>query len=680
MPAIRRTVAALGAGALLALASAGPAAAAGARTSAAANQPPVATPDVRGVVAGGSVTVTLEGTDPDGDALIFAIATPPARGTLSGTPPDVVYTPASDFHGRDRFTFTVSDGRATSAPAPVTVLVSKRMENLGTLSGRSAALGIGGGGHVVGWAEPPAGTGGAHAVVWDPRGGLRDIAVFAGGSSFAFDVDDDGQVVGGAEHPDWSLHGFVWNAASGALDTGFAVPQAVTAAGRIAGQTADQGAFVGDTAGTVTSLPTLGGRTAFAMSLNRAGEVVGASETMDGDVHAVLWDATGGVQDLGTLPGGTYSVAHRINAAGVVVGESNRGDGDVRGFVWDVTTGMRELPGLPGGGYSVAYGLNDAGQIVGEALAASGQTRAVLWDSTGAIADLGDLGGGASTASAVNVLGQVVGQSALPSGDMRAVMWEPPLVVATPAGRAVATAFRGGAAAPTGATLTFASVVTPGDSALTTSTLGPDAPSGFTVASPATYFDFATSAGTTGAIDVCVSSLGRPAPGPGDLRLLQFEGGWADVTVSADAATGVVCGRVARLATFIIGARPRGGVLAATLEARPDRWSLRHAARERTTFIVGNVAGHDAREIDPASLRVNGVVPIAERHGELLARVVRHRRAFVGAALRVRVDLGAVLATAGPLRVGERITVTLEGRLRDGTPFTARDEVLIDRR
>ena len=38
--------------------------------------------------------IVLTGSDPDGDALTFALATGPAHGTLSGTPPDLTYTPA----------------------------------------------------------------------------------------------------------------------------------------------------------------------------------------------------------------------------------------------------------------------------------------------------------------------------------------------------------------------------------------------------------------------------------------------------------------------------------------------------------------------------------------------------------------------------------------------------------
>jgi hypothetical protein len=70
-----------------------------------------------------SAAITLTGSDPDGDPLTYAVASPPARGTLAGTPPDVVYTPFPDYAGPDSFTFTAFDGSRTSAPATISVQV-----------------------------------------------------------------------------------------------------------------------------------------------------------------------------------------------------------------------------------------------------------------------------------------------------------------------------------------------------------------------------------------------------------------------------------------------------------------------------------------------------------------------------------------------------------------------------
>ncbi|HEX8701611.1 MAG TPA: Ig-like domain-containing protein, partial [Myxococcaceae bacterium] len=67
--------------------------------------------------------ITLSATDVDGDTLSFSIQSPPTEGTLRGTPPQVTYTPPTGFRGTTSFTFTASDGQASSAPATVTLTV-----------------------------------------------------------------------------------------------------------------------------------------------------------------------------------------------------------------------------------------------------------------------------------------------------------------------------------------------------------------------------------------------------------------------------------------------------------------------------------------------------------------------------------------------------------------------------
>jgi hypothetical protein len=73
--------------------------------------------------------ITLTGSDADTPALTltFAIGTSPVHGTLSGfnaAKGTVTYTPAANYVGTDSFTFTVSNGTNTSAPASVTLHVA----------------------------------------------------------------------------------------------------------------------------------------------------------------------------------------------------------------------------------------------------------------------------------------------------------------------------------------------------------------------------------------------------------------------------------------------------------------------------------------------------------------------------------------------------------------------------
>jgi hypothetical protein len=86
--------------------------------------PVVAIPASAATQAGTPVSITLAGNDVSGTPLTFTVAEPPLYGALTGTPPTLTYTPAAGFAGQDRFTFTASNGTATSRAADVTVEVS----------------------------------------------------------------------------------------------------------------------------------------------------------------------------------------------------------------------------------------------------------------------------------------------------------------------------------------------------------------------------------------------------------------------------------------------------------------------------------------------------------------------------------------------------------------------------
>jgi hypothetical protein len=82
-------------------------------------------------------TITLSGTDEEGDNLTFFIVSGPSHGTLgpigaltcAGTAPracsaNVTYTPDNDYNGFDIFSFKADDGTEGSYPAPVSMLVN----------------------------------------------------------------------------------------------------------------------------------------------------------------------------------------------------------------------------------------------------------------------------------------------------------------------------------------------------------------------------------------------------------------------------------------------------------------------------------------------------------------------------------------------------------------------------
>ena len=91
----------------------------------AANQPPVAKAQSVTMAEDTACAITLTGSDPEGYELSFARTSSPAHGSLSGPAPNLMYAPATNWHGEDSFAFTVmdSDG-AVSAPATVSITVT----------------------------------------------------------------------------------------------------------------------------------------------------------------------------------------------------------------------------------------------------------------------------------------------------------------------------------------------------------------------------------------------------------------------------------------------------------------------------------------------------------------------------------------------------------------------------
>ena len=87
------------------------------------NSAPVAHAQNRQVLEAAPTALVLSASDADGDSLSFALAGTPTHGTLSGTAPNVVYTPDAGYNGTDSFTFTANDGGHTSNVATITLTV-----------------------------------------------------------------------------------------------------------------------------------------------------------------------------------------------------------------------------------------------------------------------------------------------------------------------------------------------------------------------------------------------------------------------------------------------------------------------------------------------------------------------------------------------------------------------------
>jgi len=83
--------------------------------------PAVANSESVTTISDSPIHITLSGSDPDPavSTLNYLIDVLPENGVLSGTAPDLLYTPDGNFVGSDSFTFTVND----SIPATVSITV-----------------------------------------------------------------------------------------------------------------------------------------------------------------------------------------------------------------------------------------------------------------------------------------------------------------------------------------------------------------------------------------------------------------------------------------------------------------------------------------------------------------------------------------------------------------------------
>jgi probable HAF family extracellular repeat protein len=176
--------------------------------------------------------------------------------------------------------------------------------------------------------------------------------------------------------------------------------------GQITGSDGSKG-FVYD-GGQITTLGTLGSPMFGTRpdAINDTGEVAGFSLTAALAQHAFLY-TSGPLKDLGALPGFPNSQALSINAAGDVVGASFSANGaSSLAFLYHNNT-LTDL------GSGTANAINASGTIVG-----TSGNRAVLYEN-GTVIDLGNFGDSSlTTATDINNLGQIVGSSYVKSGSV----------------------------------------------------------------------------------------------------------------------------------------------------------------------------------------------------------------------------------------------------------------------
>ncbi len=74
------------------------------------------------------LNITLTAQSPSGLPLTYSVVSGPTHGSLSGTGPNLIYTPSSGYIGSDKFTFKANDGSTDSNIATVTITVASGIQ------------------------------------------------------------------------------------------------------------------------------------------------------------------------------------------------------------------------------------------------------------------------------------------------------------------------------------------------------------------------------------------------------------------------------------------------------------------------------------------------------------------------------------------------------------------------
>lgn len=168
------------------------------------------------------------------------------------------------------------------------------------------------------------------ACLWR-NGTLTDLGTLAGSHSYAYGINDAGQITGVSFNSnDTSSQAFLWST------------------------------------GVMSNLGTLGGLSSQAYAISNDRHVIGYANTAGEAPHAVLFTFSSpsgpiSITDLGTL-GSSYSYAYAVNGKGQVVGANGRA------FLWrnGVMSDLNSLaPADSGWLLEAASAINDKGQIAG---------------------------------------------------------------------------------------------------------------------------------------------------------------------------------------------------------------------------------------------------------------------------------------------------------------------------
>jgi hypothetical protein len=262
------------------------------------------------------------------------------------------------------------------------------------------------------------------------------LETFDGARSSAFDINDEGSVVGRADTLGTSGRAVVWDSRSGSVRSlgtleAYVIDNNRTVLGLVSGVGPVRWAYDGASdSWTWTELPSPTGDNAFPQDVNQSGVIVGWADSVVGGVTgAIMWPTPTQWVALDQARRWSYSSASAVNEAGWVVGYGRNVAGAGDAWVWvpnapGGTTGtFAVLPRFAGVVDQHATGLNDLGDVVGWGETSKGADYALLWrrNPSAARSDLSDLYlppadlgaavGKTGRASDINNAGIVVGRA-----------------------------------------------------------------------------------------------------------------------------------------------------------------------------------------------------------------------------------------------------------------------------
>jgi probable HAF family extracellular repeat protein len=314
---------------------------------------------------------------------------------------------------------------ACLALSPVANAQQYTLTDLGTLGGlESWGTGINANGQVVGYSYV-SGTH-SHAFLYS-NGMMTDLGTLGGFSSdlfsYAYGINDTGQVVGGAEIKSGGAN-FPFLFSNGVMED-LTVPLTPTEWGTIQSGVAyainDSGQITGLVGpggsqllftysdGNLQVIPPVAGAAAFSAGygINAAGEITGFA-AFGGGIYDAIRYTNGTIQDLddfGVFKQGYSSTGTAINSLGQITGNGVTTPGVYHAFLYTAGTmvDLGTLAGQYGGSGSSSYGaaLNSVGQVVGYS-GGTGAYHAFLF-SNGEMKDLNTLVKSSPLASTVTL-------------------------------------------------------------------------------------------------------------------------------------------------------------------------------------------------------------------------------------------------------------------------------------